>query len=66
MKWQTVNGVAQRKLRIVLIAKDIELRIVSLIVRAREGADEVVLLDLGSSDSTAEYAGKLKISKVSQ
>ncbi|MDA8843160.1 hypothetical protein N9O19_02485 [Euryarchaeota archaeon] len=59
MKWQTVNGVAQRKLRIVLIAKDIELRIVSLIVRAREGADEVVLLDLGSSDSTAEYAAEV-------
>ena len=59
MKWQTVSGVAQRKLRIVLIAKDIELRIVSLIVRAREGADEVVLLDLGSSDSTAEYAGEV-------
>ncbi|MBL6884588.1 MAG: hypothetical protein ISR21_02715 [Candidatus Poseidoniaceae archaeon] len=59
MKWQTVSGVAQRKLRIVLIAKDIELRIVSLIVRAREGADEVVLLDLGSSDSTAEYAAEV-------
>ena len=56
MKWQTVSGVAQRKLRLVLIAKDIELRIVSLIVRAREGAEEVILLDLGSSDSTAEYA----------
>ena len=56
MKWQTVSGVAKRKLRLVLIAKDIELRIVSLIVRAREGAEEVILLDLGSSDSTAEYA----------
>lgn len=49
----------RRKLRIILMAKDIELRIVSLIVRAREGADEVVLLDLGSSDSTVEYANEV-------
>ena len=56
MKWQTVDVVARRKLRIVLIAKDIELRIVSIIVRAREGSDEVILLDHGSTDSTAEYA----------
>ena len=41
------------------MAKDVELRIVSLIVRAREGADEVVLLDLGSSDSTVEYANEV-------
>ncbi len=59
MKWQTVNGVARRKLRIVLIAKDIELRIVSIIVRAREGSDEVILLDHGSTDSTAEYAAEV-------
>ena len=59
MKCQTVSGVAQRKLRIVLIAKDIELRIVSLIVRAREGSDEVILLDHGSTDSTAEYAAEV-------
>ena len=59
MKRQTVEGVARRKLRIVLIAKDIELRIVSLIVRAREGSDEVILLDHGSTDSTAEYAAEV-------
>ena len=59
MKWQTVASVARRKLRIVLIAKDIELRIVSLIVRAREGSDEVILLDHGSTDSTAEYAAEV-------
>ena len=59
MKWQTVDGVARRKLRIVLIAKDIELRIVSIIVRAREGSDEVILLDHGSTDSTAEYAAEV-------
>ncbi len=52
----TVNIVARQKLRIVLMARDVELRIVSLIVRAREGADDVVLLDLGSNDSTVEYA----------
>ena len=38
------------------MARDIELRLVSLVVRAREAADEVVLLDLGSNDSTVEYA----------
>mgnify|MGYP004391228813 FL=1 len=52
----TVNIVARQKLRIVLMARDVELRIVSLIVRAREGADDGVLLDLGSNDSTVEYA----------
>lgn len=52
----TVIIVARQKLRIVLMARDVELRIVSLIVRAREGADHVVLLDLGSNDSTVEYA----------
>jgi len=52
----TVVIVARQKLRIVLMARDVELRIVSLIVRAREGADHVVLLDLGSNDSTVEYA----------
>ena len=56
MKTPTVNNVARQRLRIVLMARDVELRIVSLIVRAREGADDVVLLDLGSNDSTVEYA----------
>ena len=35
--------------RLVLIGSDLELRIVSIIVRARESVDEVVLLDRGSS-----------------
>ncbi len=48
--------VAPVPLRIVLIGGDIELRVVSLIVRAREIADDVVLLDLGSNDSTVELA----------
>ena len=56
MKTPTVKNVARQRLRIVLMARDVELRIVSLIVRAREGADDVVLLDLGSNDSTVEYA----------
>ena len=51
--------VARQSLRIVLMARDIELRIVSLVVRAREGADEVILLDLGSNDSTVEYAQEI-------
>ena len=56
MTTPTVNIVARQKLRIVLMARDIELRLISLIIRAREGADEVILLDLGSNDSTVEYA----------
>ena len=52
----SVNAVARQKLRIVLMARDIELRLISLIVRAREGSDEVILLDLGSNDSTVEFA----------
>ncbi len=46
-------------LRIVLMGKDFELRLVSLVVRARELAEEVLLLDLGSDDSTIEMAGKV-------
>tara|TARA_B110000459_G_scaffold107038_1_gene118838 strand:- start:322 stop:1161 length:840 start_codon:yes stop_codon:yes gene_type:complete len=51
--------VAHQSLRIILLARDIELRIVSLIVRAREGAAEVLLMDLGSNDSTVEYAQEI-------
>ncbi len=50
---------AHQSLRIILLARDIELRIVSLIVRAREGAAEVLLMDLGSNDSTVEYAQEI-------
>ena len=46
-------------LRIVLVGKDIELRVVSLIVRAREIADDVVFLDLGSNDTTVELTEEI-------
>ena len=42
--------------RVVLIAKDIELRIVSLVVRCREIANQIVLFDTGSTDETIELA----------
>lgn len=51
-----MRHVADIPLRIVLVGKDIELRVVSLIVRAREIADEVVFLDIGSNDTTVELA----------
>ena len=42
--------------RVVLIGGDIELRIVSLVVRCREVAHEVVLFDTGSTDETVQLA----------
>lgn len=42
--------------RVVLIGRDIELRIVSLIVRCREVANEVILFDTGSNDETVDLA----------
>jgi len=51
--------VADIPLRIVLVGKDIELRVVSLIVRAREIADDVVFLDLGSNDTTVELTEEI-------
>lgn len=45
--------------RIVLVGRNIELRIVSLIVRCREVADEVVLFDTGSDDETVELANEV-------
>jgi hypothetical protein len=59
MKPTTDKHVARQSLRIILMARDIELRLVSLVVRAREGADEVVFMDLGSNDSTVEYAQEI-------
>ena len=59
MKPTTDMHVARQSLRIILMARDIELRLVSLVVRAREGADEVVFMDLGSNDSTVEYAQEI-------
>ena len=59
MKPTTDKHVTRQSLRIILMARDIELRLVSLVVRAREGADEVVFMDLGSNDSTVEYAHEI-------
>jgi len=42
--------------RVVLIGQDIELRIVSLIVRCREVAEDVLLFDTGSVDDTLALA----------
>ena len=48
--------VTEEKLRIVYLGKDIELRIISLLVRGQEISQEVVFVDLGSNDSTIELA----------
>ncbi len=45
-------------LGIVLMGTNIEIRLISLIVRAREVANEVMLLDLGSDDDTIELANE--------
>ena len=42
--------------RIILLGRDLELRIISLIVRAREISQQVILFDLGSEDETIELA----------
>jgi len=42
--------------RLVLIGANLELRIVSMIVRSRESVDDVVLIDLESTDKTREFA----------
>ena len=49
-------NVTEDKLRIVYVGKDIELRIISLLVRGQEISQEVVFVDLGSNDSTIELA----------
>lgn len=46
-------------LRVVLMGKDFQIRLVSLVVRARENSEEVILLDLGSTDGTIELAEKI-------
>ncbi|MAV44282.1 MAG: hypothetical protein CMA30_07400 [Euryarchaeota archaeon] len=45
--------------RIILLGRDLELRIISLIVRAREISQEVVFFDLGSKDETIELADEV-------
>lgn len=47
---------SQQLSRVVLIGQDIELRIVSLIVRCREVAEDVLLFDTGSVDDTLALA----------
>jgi len=48
--------VDERLSRIIFIGQDIELRMVSLIVRARESAHEVLFFDQSSTDESAELA----------
>ena len=43
-------------LRVVLMGSDFELRLVSLVVRAREMCEDILILDLGSNDSTVDLA----------
>ena len=44
---------AKVPLRIVGIGRNIELRVVSFITRARQASDDVVFIDTGSEDETA-------------
>lgn len=48
-----------KKIRTIFISRDIELRIVSLITRAREFSDDVIFIDLGSNDHTVELANEV-------
>ena len=50
---------SKSEVRIVLLGKDIELRIVSAIQRCREIADDVIFIDLGSEDDTGLLAGEV-------
>ena len=56
-----IEGVpgSMESLKIVLMGKDFELRLVSLVVRARELANEVSIIDLGSTDDTVNMAKKV-------
>ncbi len=56
-----VNRRSMESLRIVLMGRDFELRLVSLVVRARELAEEVVIFDLGSEDDTIKMANKVGV-----
>ena len=50
--------------RIILLGRDLELRIISLIVRAREISQEVVFFDLGSNDMTVELAEEFDLFRI--
>ena len=43
-------------LRLIYVGSNIELRIISLLVRAKEIAQDVVFVDTGSTDRTKEFA----------
>ena len=45
---------------VVLVGENIELRIVSLVVRCREVAEDVVLFDTGSTDETTQLAEEVQ------
>ncbi|MDP7372674.1 MAG: hypothetical protein QF588_02175 [Candidatus Poseidoniaceae archaeon] len=46
------------RLRLIYVGRDIELRIISLLVRAQEVAEEVILIDMGSTDRTVDLANE--------
>ena len=48
-----------RRIRTIFLSRDIELRIVSLITRAREFSEDVIFVDLGSNDQTVELANEV-------
>ena len=69
------RDIVSNELRVIIMGRDVELRVISLIVRCRAIADEVVFLDLGSNDETVElasevdcpvinYSGEIETSKI--
>ena len=46
------------RLRLIYVGRDIELRIISLLVRAQEVAEEFILIDMGSTDRTVDLANE--------
>ena len=46
------------RLRLIYVGRDGELRIISLLVRAQEVAEEVILIDMGSIDRTVDLANE--------
>ena len=46
------------RLRLIYVGRDIELRIISLLVRAQEVAEEVILIDMGSTDRTVDLSNE--------
>ena len=57
-----------QQLRLIYVGCNIELRIISLLVRAKEIAGEVVFVDTGSTDRTIQFAEEIdcKIMKYSE